>query len=109
MAASGSKYNKRADGNYQHAITIGRKDDGRPIRKLLYAKTIKELDEKIREFENERQRGVLPLSKDVTFAELSERGLRSISPRLVRPCARNTVRCWISILCRPLARLRSAI
>lgn len=82
MAAPGSKYNKRADGNYQHAITIGRKDDGRPIRKLLYAKTIKELDEKIREFENERQKGVLPLSKDITFAELSETWVNEYKPQI---------------------------
>lgn len=91
MAASGSKYNKRADGNYQHAITIGRKDDGKPIRKLLYAKTIKELDEKIREFENERQKGILPLRKEVTFSELAEQWISTYKPQ-ISPAMRSKYR-----------------
>lgn len=43
--AAPSKRKCRADGNYSKQITIGRKPDGKPIRKTIYAKTIKELEQ----------------------------------------------------------------
>ena len=35
---------KRGDKRYTRTITIGRQSDGKPIRKFVYGKTIKEVD-----------------------------------------------------------------
>ena len=40
------KYKKRSDGRYCKQILVGYKDDGRRIVKTLYAKTIRELEQK---------------------------------------------------------------
>ena len=42
-----AKYTKRKDGRYCTSVTVGRKDNGKPILKYLYAKSIRELDEKV--------------------------------------------------------------
>ena len=42
------KYNKRKDGRYGTSVMIGRKPDGRPDRKYLYAESEAELNEKLR-------------------------------------------------------------
>ena len=42
-----AKITKRADGRYQKMLTVGRRPDGTYIRKGVYARTIKALEEKV--------------------------------------------------------------
>lgn len=77
-----TKYKKRADGNYQRSITIGRKPDGKPIRKTIYAKTLKELDKKATEFERQLRHGTLSSNEKMTFGELSAIWIDSYKPNI---------------------------
>ena len=36
----------RSDGRYQQSVTIGKSQDGKLIRKVVYGKTLQELNEK---------------------------------------------------------------
>lgn len=69
--AAPSKYKRRPDGLYQRSITTGRKPDGRPIRKTIYAKTIKELDTRAAEYERQLRHGTLSSNEKITFGELA--------------------------------------
>lgn len=71
---------KRADGNYSRQITTGRKADGKPIRKTIYAKTLKELDAKAAEFERKLRRGELSSDEKITFGELAAVWARDYTP-----------------------------
>lgn len=61
---------KRADGRYAKQIVIGYKN-GKPVRKTLYGKTIKELDKKYREYMDLKESGKLLENDKITFQELS--------------------------------------
>lgn len=65
------KAKKRADGRYAKQIVTGYKN-GKPVRKTLYAKTLKELDKKYREFMEQLENGTLLENEKMTFAEVSE-------------------------------------
>lgn len=65
------KAKKRADGRYAKQIVTGYKD-GKPVRKTLYGKTLKELDKKYREFMNKKENGTLIENEKMTFFALSE-------------------------------------
>ena len=62
---------RRPDGLYHRSITIGRKPDGRPIRKSIYAKTIKELETRAAEYERQFRHGTLSSNEKITFMELA--------------------------------------
>ena len=64
-----SKYTKRSDGRYTTTIVIGYKDDGTPIKKTLYAKTISELDSKITEYKLEVSKGTNFSKRKMTFKD----------------------------------------
>lgn len=59
---------KRADGRYQKSVTIGIADDGKLIRKLVYAKTQKELQEKELALKGLIQNGII-IKDDMSFGE----------------------------------------
>lgn len=63
---------KRPDGFYQRSITVGRKPDGKPIRKTIYAKTIKELEARASEYERQLKHGTLSSDEKMTFGKLAE-------------------------------------
>ena len=69
--AAPSKRKRRADGNYSKQITIGRKSDGKPIRKTIYAKTIKELEQRAAEYERQLRHGTLSADEKMNFGELA--------------------------------------
>lgn len=69
--AAPSNRKRRADGNYSKQITIGRKPDGKPIRKTFYAKTIKELEQMAAEYERQFKNGTLSSNEKITFSELA--------------------------------------
>ena len=78
--AAPAKYKKRPDGNYQTSITIGRRPDGKPIRKTIYAKTIKELDAKAAEYRQQLERGTLSSNEKMTFGELAALWISEYKP-----------------------------
>lgn len=64
------KYKKRKDGRYATTVATGRYDEnGNPIKKTLYGRTIAELEDKIREVKNQLADGIQVQSKDVTFKQ----------------------------------------
>lgn len=61
-----AKYTKRADGRYCTHVDLGYNDCGKRIRKTLYGKTIKELDEKVFQIKIDRNSGIIK-NKDTNF------------------------------------------
>ena len=73
---------KRADGNYCRSIVVGRKPDGKPIRKYIYARTVKELEAKAAEYERQLQHGTLSSDEKLTFGELARVWLDDYKPTI---------------------------
>jgi integrase len=65
------KYKKRPDGRYTTSIVIGHKDDGTPIRKCFYAKTIREIDQELADYRALLKQGIIERAnpKFTTIAE----------------------------------------
>lgn len=80
--AAPAKYKKRPDGNYQTSITTGRRPDGKPIRKTIYAKTIKELEAKAAEYRQQLEHGTLSSDGKMTFAELAALWIKDYTPNI---------------------------
>lgn len=78
--ARAAKYTKRPDGNYCTQITVGRREDGKPIRKTIYAKTIKELEKKRFEYEQQMAHGTLSSDEKMTFATVGTLWLEKYKP-----------------------------
>ena len=57
---------RRADGRYLKQIVIGYTDEGYPIRKSVYGKTQKEVEDKILELKGQIKNGVR-LDNDMTI------------------------------------------
>jgi len=64
-----AKYKKRADGRYAKQVTVGKKN-GLPIKKTVYGKTIKEVEEKYREMMLLIDKGIILKNDDLTITEL---------------------------------------
>lgn len=64
-----AKYKKRADGRYQANISTGYDSFGKLIRKTVYAKSIRELDEKIFKLKQETATGIK--TSDMTLYDYS--------------------------------------
>lgn len=75
-----AKIKKRPDGFYQRSITVGRKPDGKPQRKTIYAKTLKELEEKTADYQRQLRHGTLSSNEKMTFGELAVLWLRDYKP-----------------------------
>lgn len=61
---------KRSDGRYQLSVVVGYGEKGKPIRRYVYGRTIKEVEEKAAELRQQTAAGVI-LDKNVTLEELS--------------------------------------
>ena len=64
-----SKYTRRPDGLYQKSVTLGRRPDGKYYRKTIYAKTVRELEEKAAEYRRKYRVGTLSADENMTFGE----------------------------------------
>ena len=71
------KYTKRADGRYSTHITTGTKPDGSPIRKTIYAKTMRGLEERAAELRMHVGKGTVVQGDDTTVAEWSSQWLHT--------------------------------
>ena len=60
----------RKDGRWEAAIMDGFRNDGKPNMKHFYGKTQKEVKEKLKAWEKDRESG-LNLQKEMTFSEWS--------------------------------------
>lgn len=90
---------KRADGRWEGRIIIGRKENGRPIYKSVFAKTQKELMPKLRKLREDYEGIELTPEKDLTLAAWMERWLREYAETTLRPGTvkgyRSVNRCYL--------------
>lgn len=61
---------KRKDGRYQISVTVGYKDGGRPLRKVVYGRTIRETEEKAAELRKQKMDGII-LEKNIKLKDLA--------------------------------------
>ncbi|MDD6735782.1 MAG: site-specific integrase [Clostridiales bacterium] len=71
------KYKKRKDGRYCKQILVGYKDNGSRIMKTIYAKTIRELEQKEVQLRNEINQGKVFINDNITFGAWSEKWLET--------------------------------
>lgn len=65
-----AKLKKRDDGRYAKQIKIDIDTEGKPIKKTIYGKTRIELEDKVREYKNMRDKGISVTSDSITVKEL---------------------------------------
>ena len=66
-----AKLKKREDGRYQKSVIVGKKPNGKYIKKSVYGKTQKELEANIVALTNEINSGVVVWHNDISFLELA--------------------------------------
>lgn len=81
---------KRADGRYARQVVVGHKN-GKPVRKTLYGKTLKELDKKYREFMDLKESGKLLENDKIKFRELAELWLINTKSGELKPQSYNNL------------------
>lgn len=64
-----AKYKKRADGRYSTSIIVGHTEDGAVKRKIIYGRTIAELDNNIADFKSLKNKGIIIDDKNLTVRE----------------------------------------
>lgn len=64
-----AKYKKRADGRYSTSIIVGHTEDGAVKRKIIYGRTIAELDNNIADFKSLKNKGIIIDDKNLTVGE----------------------------------------
>jgi len=72
-----AKYKKRADGRYCTHVVIGSKPDGAALRKTIYAKTIRELEEKVAVLRRQAGMGTVVNDGGITVNDWSDLWLTS--------------------------------
>lgn len=72
-----SKRTKRPDGRYEDTVMIGYDENGKPIRKHLYGRTNKELDEKINAIRISLGKGLDISAQENTFSVWAEHWLKT--------------------------------
>jgi len=71
------KYKKRADGRYSTHIIIGVKPDGKPLRKTIYSKTQRGLEEKAAELRRQVGVGTVVQDEGATVGEWAYKWLKA--------------------------------
>jgi len=71
------KYKKRPDGRYSTHVTVGIKPDGKPLRKTIYAKTIRELEDKSAELRHQVSTGTVVTDENTTVSEWASQWLKT--------------------------------
>lgn len=66
-----ARQKKEKNGLYRKNLVVGKKADGSYIRKSVYGKTIKELDQKIAEVTQQLNHGIHVWENSMTFRELA--------------------------------------
>lgn len=99
-------YKKRKDGRYARQIVTGIKD-GKPVKKTIYGKTLKELDKKYREFMDLKDRGVVLKDEKTTLAELSQRWLENVKQPNLKPQSYRNLQSQIRVMNHYIGHIRA--
>lgn len=75
-----AKQKKRENGYYQKTIVLGRKPDGKYLKKTVYGKTLKELDAKVIELTQQLNSGIRVWESNMKFSELAQLWLDQYHP-----------------------------
>lgn len=75
-----AKLKKRDDGRYQKSVIVGKKPNGKYIKKSVYGKTQKELEANIHALTNEINSGVAVWQNDITFSQLAKIWMEQYHP-----------------------------
>ena len=75
-----AKLKKRDDGRYQKSVIVGKKPNGKYIKKSVYGKTQKELEANIHALTNEINSGVAVWQSDITFSQLAKIWMEQYHP-----------------------------
>lgn len=75
---------QRADGRWMGAITVGKTEGGRPVRRTVYAATKREVVEKLGKLRSQRMTGTLPSSDRMTVADFLNRWLNDVAKQRIR-------------------------
>ena len=70
--------NQRKDGRFQKWVTVGKKEDGKPLRKIVYADTAEELEQKAAELKKDTALGKVGMNVPA-FSVIAEDWLREIA------------------------------
>lgn len=70
-----AKYKKRPDGRYATSAIIGYDENGKPKRKVIYGRTIMELDKKVADFKSLQNKGIVIDDGGMTVQQWSEKWL----------------------------------
>ena len=97
-----ARLKKRDDGLYQRYVTIGRKPNGKMQRKAIYARTQKELENKVSEYKEKLANGMLPIYEKATFGEFAEMLCKDYKPTITDGVRKQ----YISIVNNHLAELK---
>lgn len=92
---------KRGDKRYTRTITIGRQTDGKPIRKFVYGKTIKEVEAKAAQAKIDLKNGTLSVNDKAKFIDIAHEWVDLMHPD-VQP---HTRKWYHSMIDRHLAPL----
>ena len=94
---------KRADKRYKKSITVGRNPDGTPLRKYVYGKTIKEVEQKAAEVQKQLREGTLSADEHVRFIDIAHKWVDVAHPDIMP----HTRRSYHTMIDRHLTPLHS--
>lgn len=72
-----AKYKKRSDGRYQASVSMGYGDNGKLIRKVVYARTLSELDAKVTQLKYDISQGKIVKSPDTLLEDYAKEWLKT--------------------------------
>ena len=74
---------KKNNTKYRKTVSFGRDHNGKLIRKVFYAATKKELEEKIEAYRRQQSEGI-PLVSNMNFSQWANMWVETYSPRVRR-------------------------
>lgn len=92
---------KRADKRYKKSVTVGRNPDGTPLRKYVYGKTIKEVEQKAAEVQKQLREGTFTADDHVRFIDIAHKWVDVAHPDIM-PHTRKTYHTMIDRHLTPL-------
>lgn len=92
---------KRADKRYKKSVTVGRNPDGTPLRKYVYGKTIKEVEQKAAEVQKQLREGTFTADDHVRFIDIAHKWVDMAHPDIM-PHTRKTYHTMIDRHLTPL-------
>lgn len=100
-----ANYKKRKDGRYARQIVTGIKD-GKPVKKTIYGKTLKELDKNYREFMGLKERGIIIKEGRLTVSDLSQRWLENVKQPDLKPQSYKNLQSQIRVMNSYIGHIR---